>query len=211
MNKYLIPLKDYERIHKTIYSILKNEDANMVRSCLYYSLFGAHILKEHYKIEPKVHAGIAGYCANAGEKGTLMFAEVSGGNLSCSKNGFHCWVEAEGWLIDFMAPIFPEIMKASGNEQLCKPLMLQKELGLAVSNPGELVNTGDFYVSSNPNLMNELFNNFVSKPANTDLIEICSRWYKKPPKKMLKKIPISDGKGNMGAVSLGGKSVIGVW
>lgn len=211
MKKFLIPLKDYERISKIIYSILKNEDADMEKSCLYYSFFGAHILKEHYKLDAKVRAGIAGYRLGNGEKNLLMFAEVVGGKLTCSENGFHCWVEVEGWLIDFMAPIFPNVMLSAGYDESCAPKMMQKKLGQMVESPDALSSSGEFFLSSHQDMMEELFEHFVSKSANTDLIEICSRWYKKPPKKMMKEISISDGKGRISNVQLKGRSVVGVW
>jgi hypothetical protein len=210
MDKYLIPLKDYERIHKTIYSILINEDAQTHHSCIYYSLFGAYILNEHYNIDPKVHAGIAGYRLVSGDQGTLLFAEINGSYLSCSDNGFHCWIEAEGWLIDFMAPSFPAMMKEAGNNNTFKPFMFQKEINLASETPDEMSDIEDFFISSYPEFMNDIFNNFISKPLNTDLIEICSQWYKKPPKKMVKNLPISDGKGNISTISLVGKSMTSV-
>ncbi|MCP3907186.1 MAG: DUF2026 domain-containing protein [Oceanicoccus sp.] len=42
-------------------------------------------------------------------------------------------------------------------------------------------------------------------------MQISSAWYKPPPKKMLKKLPISDGKGFTNHVSLKGRTLVGVW
>jgi hypothetical protein len=208
---FLIPLKDYERIFKTTYSILKSENAKIESSCIYFSIFGANILKEHYKLDAKVHAGIAGYKVGSGEKNVLMFAEIDGDNLACTQNGFHCWVEVDGWFLDFMAPIFPNVMKASGSNESCKAMMMQKNLDQMSENIDALTNLGDFFLSSYPNRREEISKDFFSKPANTDLLKICSQWYKKPPRKILKDIPISNGKGTINNVQLTNKSVVGVW
>jgi len=211
VSKYVIPFKDYERIFKTIYSILKSENAKMEHSCLYYSIYAAKILQQHYKLEPKVHAGVAFYRVGKEENQVLGFADQSGDNITCTKNGFHCWVEVKGFMLDFMAPIFPEIMKKMGQTEICSPYMFQKCSDLSCSNPSNLSTIGDFFVESYPNVMEDLLNNFSSKQANIDLVEICSKWYKKPPKKMMKTIPISNGKGIINDVAFSGKSLVGAW
>jgi len=209
--KFRIPLRDYERIFKTIYSILKSEEADIEHSCVYASIFGAHIIRSHYKLEAKVHAGIAAYKLGAGDDDVMVYAERKEGEVFCSDAGFHCWVEVNGWLIDFMAPLFPDMIKRLRKELVLKPLMMQKRLDKSKKSIGDLVEVGDFFLETDINKTHEIIDNFSEKRANSDLMEICENWYKKPPKKMIKKLPISDGKGYTNEVSLIGRSLEGVW
>lgn len=188
----------------TIYSVLSSEQANVLKSCFFFSMFAAAILRRHYKIEAAAVAGIAGYRIGSGEKNVLMFAEAVGNELHCTENGFHAWVQAEGWLIDFIAPMFPRIVPGS-------PKMLQKRLSDVSPSPDALISPGDFFVEANPGRTNDLFEHFLSKPAHADLLDIAEQWYRRPPKKMQKTIQVSDGKGAVKPVPFIGTQVVGAW
>jgi hypothetical protein len=211
MNKFLIPLQDYERIYQTIYSVLKSEDANVTHSCLYFAVFGAFILETHYKIRANPVAGVAGYRIGHDEKNVLMFAELIGDKLTATSNGFHCWIEADGWLIDFMAPIFPLLMAVIGHSKPCGRKMMQKRLSLVTTSAASLQSIGDFYCIPDLERTNELMTYFQSKPSNANLAQISANWFKRPPKKMSKEIQIYDGKGKTNQVSLIGEMLDGVW
>ena len=211
MTRPLIPLRDYERIYKTIYSVLMSENADREHAALYFSLFGAGILIEHYKLDACPRAGIAGYGVGNDENNVLMFAEPDGDRLTCTKNGFHCWIEVSGWLIDFMAPVFPHVMRKRGHETPCKPMMMQKKLDDMVESYDSLKRPGDFRLSVSPGKMENLFEHFESKPVNADLMEISTDWYRRPPGDMNEQISMSDGRGNIIKVPYIGESLVGSW
>jgi hypothetical protein len=211
MSKFLIPFQDYERIYRTIYSILKSEKANVTHSCIYFAVFGAYILETHYKIRANPVAGIAGYRVGYGERDVLIFADSIDGRMCANDDGFHCWIEAEGWLIDFMMPIFPELMREIGHPNPCGKKMMQKRLASAAPSVGSLIAEGDFFCIPDLDRTREIMVNFQSKPANADLAQISANWFKRLPKKMLVEIPISDGKGRLSRVSLIGDALDGVW
>lgn len=188
----------------TIYSVLNNEEANLLKSCFYFSMFAAAILRRHYKLEATVTAGIAGYRIGEGEQNVLMFAELVGNELQCTDNGFHAWVEVDGWLLDFMAPLFPQIMPGQAK-------MLQKKLSDSAEDLEALEKPGDFFLSPDAQRTNELFEHFLSKPAHSDLLQIAEQWYRRPPKKMQKAISIGDGRGAVNTVSLTGTRLSGAW
>ena len=206
----LIKLRDYQRIYSTVNSILLNEKADLTVACMYYSVFGAYVLKKHYKIDAAPVSGLAAY--NVGGKNNILtFGEIQNENLVSTSNAFHCWIEANGWLIDFMAPVFPEIIKKSEIEFSCEPKMLQKPLESMNSSAYDLLQEGDFYVKKCPLLTAEKLKHFTTSLAFGDLAEICVSWYKKPPKKMISKIRIQDGKGMDNEVILTGKKLKGAW
>ena len=116
MTSELIPFSDYQRIYQTIYAILRGEKANISESCLYFSVFGAYILKTYYNIDAIPVVGIAAYKVGDGENDVLLFADVKDNTLECTLDGFHAWIQADGWLIDFAAPVFPEMIGAQGGK-----------------------------------------------------------------------------------------------
>ncbi len=162
MAKFLIPLKDYERIYKTIYSVLMSEKADITKCCLHFSLFGTFILKSHYKLDAKSVVGIAGHRVGNDIKNVLMFAEVIETRLACTENGFHSWIEVDGWLIDFMAPLFPKLMIAGGCQEPCEAKMMQKRLDRKVNSPNVLKSLGDFYIGPSTKYTRELTEHFYS-------------------------------------------------
>jgi hypothetical protein len=101
-----------------------------------------------------------------------MFAESAEGELVSLSNEFHCWVEAEGWLIDFMAPVFPQLMTEIGHTKRCERKMMQKRFPLTASSTRSLQAVGDFICVPDLKHTNEILSEFQSKPANADLAQI---------------------------------------
>jgi len=202
-----IKMKDYERIYKTINTIIVNENADPTIACTFFSFYGAQLLSKHYKIEAQPVAGSCLYHLG-GDNNILTFGKFEDDFLVSDVDAFHCWVIADGWLIDFMAPAFPKLLNGSAH---CQPKMMQKPLSSMASSVSEMTSAGDFYFEVNPQLTNERVRYLSSSPAYSDLAEICSRWYRKPPKKMQKQIQIGDNHGNLNAVSLVGQKVVGAW
>ena len=203
-----IKLKDYERVYKTINAILLNEDADPTVACTFFSFYGAHILRTHYKINAHPLAGLCMYHMG-GEKNILVFGKIVDDQFVSDVNAFHSWVVGDGWLFDFMAPAFSDIPNAKGFK--IKSKMIQKPLSAMASSVTELKSEGDFYFEPNPEVLKNRMGYLSSSLAYSDLAEICKKWYKKPPKKMLKIIQIGDNKGNVNPVSLVGNTVIGSW
>lgn len=205
----LIKMKDYERIYKTINAIILNEGADPTVSCTFFAFYGAKILKDHYKIDAKAVAGSC--CYHLGNDNALTFGEFSGDELVSNSNAFHGWIIAEGWLVDFMAPVFPDIMKKQNPNLSLPSKMMQKRIEQMSSEVINLGESGEFYFLIDPEMIKDRVSYLSSSPAFADLAYICSKWYKKPPKKMIKAIPISDGKGTERMVSLSGRAISAAW
>ena len=201
-----IKLKDYERIYKVINTIILNENADPTVACTFFSFYGAQILREHYKIDAQPVAGMCFY--HMGEDNILSFGKLNDGYFVSDIDAFHCWVVVDGWLIDFMAPTFTDIN--AGNKSF-KPKMMQKKLSDMSLSIESLSEEGDFYFESNPQVLENRINYLSSSLAYSDLGEICSQWFKKPPKKMQKSIQVGDGKGHLNTISLVGKNITEAW
>lgn len=203
-----ITLKDYERIYKTINAILLNEEADPTVACTFFSFYGAHILRTHYKIDAHPLAGLCMYHMG-GENNIFTFGKIVDDKLISDVDAFHSWVVGDGWLFDFMAPAFSDIPNEKGFKIQSK--MIQKPLSEMASSVSELKSEGDFYFETSPEVLQNRVEYLSSSLAYSDLAEICKQWFKKPPKKMQKIIQIGDSKGNLRPVSLVGNPVVGAW
>lgn len=203
----LIKLKDYVRIYKVINSVVKNEGADPSICCLFFSSYGAYILSKHFKIEAHPKAGLAAFNVGS-EKEILLFGEKESGRLTGDKEAFHCWVEANGWVIDFMAPAFREIKTDSIS---IPSKMFQKPISEMSDSPFDLASPGDFYLESSPISTAKHMSVLSTKPAYGDLAEICAKWFRKSPRTMHSSIGIADQKGSQNKVALSGQQVIGAW
>ena len=208
----LLTLKQYQRVYKVIHSIVEHLGKDPAAACIYFSAFGAYILKKHFQINAEIKSGYAAY--QVGNNGKVIcFGELDEeGQFSESSASFHCWIEAEGWLIDFMAPNFSrmhEKTEAKGNRTL-PSYMLQKPLSEMSSSIGQLHKTGDFYLEVELNSAPERFSDLRDQ-RNEYFAELCVDWYVKPPKKMLKQLKIIDEKGREMSIELRGSKVTGKW
>lgn len=211
MKKLLIPMEDYCQIFRTIYSVLHSENAKIHHSCIWFSLIGAAILDEHYKLNPKVFMGIAAYMVDDSTKSVLAFAEKDGNRLRSSETGFHSWIKANDVIIDFTSPLFPTMMNTPDGKSRCEPKMFQRNIETMATSPHKLAVTGDYFMTPDPKLTNDLVDKFIEVPANMDLLNVCSRWYRRPPSEMPQMIGISNEKGTINKVQLQPFQIAGAW
>lgn len=211
MDKSLIPFQDYKRIFCTIYSILQSENAEINHSCIYFSAIGSFILQEHYKLNPKIYMGIAAYMLDDKKKNVLAFAEKNENKLFSSESGFHSWIVVNDWVIDFTAPLFPGMLKSKYKHATCEPKMFQKPLSLMCSSASDLDLNGDFFIHENIPFANEMMDRFAQRPFNTNIAEICCKWYRRPPRNMLKSVTIGNGAGELKQAQLKSYRISGSW
>lgn len=134
----LITRSNYDRIYQVINSILRNEGANPAVACVFFAGFGAYILERHFGIDAQPRGGLAAYRFSGND--LVVFGERIEGGFTGDESSFHCWVEAEGWAIDFMAPAF-----AALNPELDIPAkMFQRPLKLMAPTLNDLARPGIF-------------------------------------------------------------------
>lgn len=201
----LIKQSDYHRIYKVINSLLLNENADPATASMYFSTFGAFILREHYKIKATPKCGLATY--NLGGQIVLFADHRDDGYVTGSGENFHCWVEAESWLIDFMAPCFKDSVSHLGLEAR----MLQRPLADMCSDINDVKLPGDFYLLSEDDGAKRRFADWHKKPMIGDIASIAAKWFRKSPKSMPKHITVSDHTGQQSLVKLTGHGLTGTW
>ena len=201
----LIKQSDYHRIYRVINSLLINEAADPATACMYFSTFGAFILEQHYKIKAKPKGGLAAY--NLG--GTLiLFADYrEDGYVTGAGENFHCWVEADGWVIDFMAPAFSE----TARELSVPPKMFQRPLSSMASSINNLGQSGDFFYQAEPEATARRFAAWHKHAMIGDMATIAANWFRKSPKQLLTSISVADQNGKLKKVPLSGNALVGAW
>lgn len=206
-----LSLPDFERVFRTIHGVLLNEQGNPSRACLYFGVFGAAILSKHHRLSALPVVGAAAYNLGTTSNDVLAFATTQTTGLRSSESAFHCWLEVDGWAIDFSAPLFKEMLPSSGAPRQCARQMLQKPLQGMAPSFGELSSQGSYWYEPNPELATRLFQRLADKPANKDLLDICVNWYRPSPRKMLESIGVGDQHGRVKAVRLSPFTLQGAW
>ncbi|EGQ9318519.1 DUF2026 domain-containing protein [Vibrio parahaemolyticus] len=118
----------------------------------------------------------------------------------------------DGWLIDFMAPEFSNVLKELTSEESVPRKMMQKQLSKMVEYAEDISQAGDFLLLPDLEVTNAIMSNIEKQPAFIDLIEICSKWYCRKPDKMSRSIQISDGRGSIKEVSIEDIApIVGAW
>lgn len=201
----LIKQSDYHRIYRVINSLLVAANADPATASMYFSTFGAFILKQHYKLAATPKGGLAAY--RLGDT-TLLFADHrDDGHVTGAGENFHCWVEAEGWMIDFMAPALPQ---TDGNLALPSKMFQRPLAGMAQS-INDLQTSGDFFCKHEPEAMARNFADWQKHAMIGDMATVAAQWFRKTPKQMPSYISIEEGTGKARTIPLVGNSLSGSW
>ena len=203
----LVKLSDYERIFQIISAIVESEDGDPTHSCVQYSLFGATILVDHFGPDAKIRCGLATYHLGEDDQ-VLCFGEKKSSGVLSTNEGFHCWVEVNGWLLDFMAPKFGEIKKT---DFTARPRMFQKRFSEMAEHPNDMTHAGDFFLKHNPELSESLMMPIVEHRGIQDLARLCSRWFRKAPKRIQMTAATVDQNGKMRQLTLKSVSIKSNW
>lgn len=199
----LIKQTDYHRIYSVINSLLLSENANPATASMYFSVFGAYLLKQHFKINATPKSGLAAY--RLGDNIMVFADQKEDGFVTGDGENFHCWIEANGWAIDFMAPAF------TLNGTALPPKMLQKPLDSMARDINSLQTSGDFFYVSTPSATAHRFAGWKDAAAIGDLARLAEIWFRKAPKKMMPSMTVTDEFGAQKQVQLTGKPLTGTW
>jgi hypothetical protein len=94
---------------------------------MFFSVAGAAILQKFYGKEARQVAGAAFYLIDGEGRNALSFATLENEQVQSTKMAFHAWVQCDGYIIDFMAPIFPETCASSGHPFTAPRRMFQRK------------------------------------------------------------------------------------
>lgn len=208
--KLLLPFADYCRVFCVIYSVLDGR-AQTHRACIFFAVAGAIILRQHYKLKALPVAGAAAFMVDSDTSLVATFGKIEDGMLVSSSEAFHCWVQCDGYAIDFMAPVFRENLQAAGNSSSIARKMFQRPLAEMAQSSSELDSNGAFSLFPSSERTEAMFKNFEAKASFGDLANVCSHWYRRPPKRISETLDMADDLGKVERLTLHGPEVSGVW
>lgn len=169
---------DYQTIYQFIYCALdKSGVAITHRSCVFFATAGAVILQEHYNLSATISVGCMALRVDERQPNVVIYGRNEDGYFVSDEKAFHAWVECDGWLIDFMAPILDISLQKAGANWNIPSRMLQKNLVDSKKSLGEIQHAGDFVVGHNTELAN-----FVLESQSTrffQLMKFCVDNYRK--------------------------------
>lgn len=206
--KLQLTLPEYGRIYEVIYSVLEGR-ANTPFACMFFAAAGALILNKHYKIPARAVAGAFLLCTDP-TPSILSIAKNEGGMVSSDQDGFHMWVQTETHVIDFMAPIFNESVKAKGYSWTVPRRMFQRLLSEEAESIDHMHVPGDFYTMPDLELTGELIDSLFDRPTSVDLLNAIDRWFKKYPRK-LDDLSLLDNLGEVHKMTLSAPRISGSW
>jgi hypothetical protein len=169
---------DYERISRITTSVVMAAGRKPHASCQFYAVAGAAILRRHYNIAAIPVAGAAFFLVD--HPHVLSFGLPRGESFVSTPGAFHCWVEADGYAVDFMAPVFPEAVAALGIQASVPRLMFQRPLSKMKASPFRFAENGDFWLLENVSLAARLAPFYDSKQYQ-HLVDACLDWYRPLP------------------------------
>ncbi len=209
----LIPLADYQRVFRVIHSVLHSVEADIPAASFFFSVTAAQILKKFYKRNAFPVAGAAFYLINQEGSGALSFGTLGedGQSVASTQDAFHAWVQCDGYALDFMAPVFQELLDSAGHPLPVPRRMFQKDLGRMSPAVQALAVPGDFYLAPNLELTRELLQQFMAKKALTNLSQLCLEWFRKPPKAMPDDLALQGADGEVSRIRIQPTAIEGVW
>ena len=209
----LLSFNDYVRAYRVIRSVIDSYPRTDARySCIAFAIGGMRILRDHYGANATVSVGGAVYRLGPDEADTLCYGKVENGELITARDAFHCWISADAHYIDFMAPLFPEVMRTEGRPTVSGPKMFQRRHA-EKKYLDDLARPGDFaYQSIHEDIAVDILYDFLTKPAYEDMWMTMSRWFARTPKKIAREIELFEVKSNgMIKIPLSNAPVDGSW
>lgn len=204
-----LALPDYQRIYQVAYSVLETSGIAVThRACIFFASVGALLLREHYKLRATISAGCMALMVDEAKANVVLYGRDEDGVFVSDEEAFHAWVECDGWLIDFMAPILRESLQADGRDWQVPRRLLQKPLQQGTKDPREIQRIGEFYLRHDGALAARLLEKQTVQFQ--DLVATCRAWFRRPPKP-LPALMLTDTHGPTRKLVLHAPSIDGIW
>ena len=207
-----LPLADYQRIFRVLKTVFDESQAGHEHASIFFSAAGAHLVEQVYKKRCQPVAGAAYYKLGDNTGSLLSFVDKDEKrDTPDADRGFHCWALCEGYVIDFMAPLFRESLQAKGIAGNCPRKMFQKPRETMVDSPLLMRKPGDFYMLPNVELTRKTLEEFFARNDAEVLLNICMHWYRKPPRDIARHLSIERNDGSVTQMTLSGLPLVGAW
>ncbi|TAN55117.1 MAG: DUF2026 domain-containing protein [Rhodospirillales bacterium] len=211
MSKFLLTLSEYNRIYQVAHGVLQGvPDITAEKTCLFFAAFGGYVLNQKYKIGARVVGGAFCFCLNDAND-VATFGKIEDNQLVSESDAFHMWLQTETHVIDFMAPIYRETFADRPTPTILPRKMMQRRFEEKAANLDALTRAGDFLYFPNPDLTNELLDNFLGSQFTRDLLKVAWTWYGNRHVKQVPTFEMRDENGQITPLSLTTTVAKGAW
>ena len=210
-----ITVVEYERLFRVIHAVLTHAGHDPVRSNLFFAVAGAFVLRHHHRLGNICPvAGAAGYALPVPGTAPLCFGNSEGDTLVADAEHHHCWIEADGWVIDLYAPLFAALLSARcaapSPGSALPPRMFQRP-ALPPTGIERLSAPGGYLHRINEKLTTQRLQGFAETASYADLVRLCERWYVRPPKKIAPAVAVTSEDGSTLTLALSPLRLAGAW
>jgi hypothetical protein len=165
-------------------------------------------MRERYSLPATISAGCMALMVDERAPNVVVYGREEEGAFVNDHQAFHAWVECNGWLIDFMAPIMGTALREDGRDWSIPARMLQKPLDAGKESLSALARNGDFFFQHDSQLLESLIDQQGS--SFDDLVNVCLKWFRRPPKP-LPPIALADNQGMRKPLVARAPVIVGVW
>ena len=89
--------------------------------------------------------------------------------------------------------------------------MFQRPIAEMAESSAELDRDGAFFLFPDSERTQAMIENFEAKASSGDLANVCSHWYRRPPKRISETLNMANDLGKVERLTLHGPEVSGVW
>lgn len=204
-----LTIHEYEQIFRTIHGFLLSKNADASKSCLFFSIVGSVLLKQYHAMDKAIAViGTAEYNLRTPNNICHVFGKIENRKLISTSTAFHSWVEVDGWIIDFSAPLFGDMVSEEQAGAKIPSFMFQK---IDVPSLPDLTIPGVYFHNPDPELSHRLKCAFVEVEQNMEHITLCVKWYKPVPIEMPSLKQLSMATGTISEIKLSPRRVVGEW
>ena len=207
--KFAITLSEFNRVYQVAHGTIANE-ATVERSCVFFSIVGSYVLNNCLGVAARPVAG--GFLMRPViESNCIVFAKEEDGRWSWGDDAFHMWVETEDHIIDYMSPIYREAFaKAEFSADIPRKIFQVRKDAESLS-PNELEHIGAFFTFPDSALSAELIDLFVSRPINTDLLNVAATWFGHAKKRLRPSMQMMSSDGKLQTLTVPGTFARSAW
>lgn len=209
----------YNRIYNVLFSLAQHFTRDEGRECVFYSINAAAIMHAHYGRDAKVLCGLGAVVVHRqGDTPTAVswFTVEPDGRCVATLEAFHCWVECDGWVIDFSAPNYQTALDTSplAKERIVPRIprrMFQKPVSQVDTGMDRLTRVGRAVFVPDQNVTTAVIDKAFEKPATTDVARIACTLHKPLPHLMPPSITIANDLGEITTIPLINQELVGAW
>lgn len=214
-----LSFEQYTRIYNVIYSLAQHFTRDEGKECVFYSINGAAIMHAHYGKNAAVVCGLGAVVVHRmGDVPTAVswFMEQPDGSCVATLEAFHCWVECDGWVIDFSAPNYQRALETSpmatkGNVPLIPRKMLQKRFTQTDTSMDQLTRVGRAVFAPSQDITTAIIDKAFDKASTTDIADISCAWHRPLSLPMQQSISIVNDLREITTIPLVKQELVGAW